>query len=124
MSQTEKEYVEFEVDFSEKEHSFEEKIVNCEVELDRVIKDHRLGIAPGKENVGDEFFIKRRTKLEDEYVSLVCEASEQDYSWWLNETVDKLMFGILNNESRDDSERLMEIFGLYRRSKKARNSEQ
>lgn len=124
MSQTDRDYVEFEVDFSEKEPSFEEKIVSCEVELDKVIKDHRLGVAPENENVGDEFFTKRRSKLEKEYLSLVCEASEQDYSWWLNETVDKLMFGILNNESRDESERLMEIFELYRRAKKTRNPEQ
>ncbi len=129
MPQPQEDYIEVDLsseqdkfDISE-ELSFQEKIVEYEQKIDDAMEEYRHGKAPIESNVSDEFLSGRVEKLREGYINEVSESSEEEYRWWLNETVDRLLCGCINNkdnEKPEDAEKLMETFKLYRRAKKTR----
>lgn len=129
MSKPQEDYIE--VNFSSEKDSldvseglsFQEKIVEYEQKIDDAMEEYRHGKAPEYSNVSDEFLLGKVERLKKEYVKEISEANEEEYHWWLNETVDRLLCGCINNpenENPENSEKLMETFKLYRRAKKTR----
>lgn len=109
-----------------KEESFQEKVVSCEQRLDEAMENYRHEIPLEGSNVSDALLLRKVDDLKTEYLSLVCESSEEDYRWWLRETVDRLIWGCIKNVKNDNpekAEKLMEIFKLYREIKATRDLE-
>ncbi len=124
MSQSQPQDIEVYIqEVTEKELTFEEKIVFCEKELQDSLKEHKYGIFDESENVTDAFLLRKIEEKKEEYISLICESSEKEYNWWVSETVDRLLCGCIDNAQNENfakSQELMEIFKLYREAKKIR----
>jgi hypothetical protein len=108
------------------EESFQEKVISCEQRLDDAMENYKHEIPLEGSNVSDALLLKQVENLKAEYTELVCESCEEDYRWWLSETVDRLLCGCIENAENDNpekSEKLMEIFELYRKIKATRDLE-
>lgn len=87
-----------EVDFSEKNLSFEENMRLCESNLTQIMDEYKVFAFMERRNLlsdsvevtgGD--FLKARKDLEKKYVALVCKSGDEEYEWWVNHTLETLM---------------------------------
>lgn len=99
----------FEENSSEKD-SFEEKMQECEENLDCILRKEFEG-----EDMKDE-----RKAIEEEYVSLVCQAKERDFIYWCENNVQKLLKDMFKRANPEDDELLITKFLLCKKAREAR----
>ncbi len=114
-----------------KEPSLLEKLDHVSAQYEQFIEmDHR-GFVEEEGNVDNTFFEKRKKQIEDEYISLLCEASPEEYLEIRLGTLDRLTCGIIaeiikegRQKERDTfhGEKLFSVFELYMRAKDKRDS--
>lgn len=125
------------------ERTFQEKIDSISVQYEQCLFMEQRGISLEGENVDNTFVTKRmkqvkedldlsksKKDLEGEYISLVCEASPEEFNDWKERSLDRLMCGLIREiieekvrDQRDslEGERLFSVFQLYMTAKARRD---
>jgi hypothetical protein len=87
-----------EIEFSKEKCPFKENMEICENSLVKVMDEYRVFCFMERRNLlSDEVdvtksdFIKSKKKVEKQYKKLVCEATKEQYAWWINHTLDSLL---------------------------------
>lgn len=99
-------------DYSPEEKSFSEEVKSCGEDIEKILRDHRHGYynsKPEREN-----FLDKKSELEEKYISLVCNCSEQEYFNWERQTMNEI---VERMKTGKNSEELFEMFQLFKSAK-------
>ncbi len=91
-----------------KELSFDKKTETLSAQYEEFLSMEQRGIILEGENVDDTFLPRRRRELEEEYISLVCEASPEEFQEWRFATLERIIFGLMQELDKEDPEEKQE----------------
>jgi len=113
-----------EIDFSKEKCPFRENMEVCEKSLTKVLDEHRVycfmerrDLLSDEVDITESDFIKTQKKIEKEYKKLVCDATNEQYAWWINHTLES----ILQERNEDaDPDYLFERLRIFKEARDKR----